>query len=124
MIGPSGRVSEVMTGKRPLTPQMIRKLHRGLGIPLRSLLLGETPRQTLRQTRQRKASYGERARDDAQTTITFAFLFASIRSTHGGRVTPSFKTRIMQPAVHVDAVCYRQMSGRMASRRTPRCVTA
>lgn len=41
MIGPSGRVSEVMTGRRPLTLSMIRKLHRGLGIPLESLVLGE-----------------------------------------------------------------------------------
>ena len=44
MIGPSGRVREVMTGKRPLTLQVIRKLHRGLGIPLESLVLGEPPR--------------------------------------------------------------------------------
>lgn len=43
MIGTNGRVSEVMTGKRPLTLQMIRKLHRGLGIPLESLVLGEPP---------------------------------------------------------------------------------
>ena len=43
MIGTSGRVSEVMTGKRPLTLQMIRKLHRGLGVPLESLVLGEPP---------------------------------------------------------------------------------
>lgn len=46
MIGPSGRVSEVMAGKRPLTLQMIRKLHRGLGIPLESLVLGEPPPNT------------------------------------------------------------------------------
>ena len=43
MIGPSGRVSEVLAGKRPLTLQMIRKLHRGLGIPLESLVLGDAP---------------------------------------------------------------------------------
>jgi HTH-type transcriptional regulator/antitoxin HigA len=44
MIGPGDLVSDVMTGKRPLTLQMIRDLHRGLGIPLESLVLGEPPR--------------------------------------------------------------------------------
>lgn len=33
MIGSSGRVSEVLNGKRKLTLAMIRKLHAGLGIP-------------------------------------------------------------------------------------------
>ncbi|MFP6748035.1 MAG: hypothetical protein VCD66_10615 [Alphaproteobacteria bacterium] len=32
-IGPKGRVSEVLSRKRPLTLAMIRKLHAGLGIP-------------------------------------------------------------------------------------------
>ena len=32
MIGPSGRVSEVLAGKRPLTLPMIRRLREGLGL--------------------------------------------------------------------------------------------
>ncbi len=37
-IGTSGRVSEVMSGRRPLTIGMIRKLHDGLGIPADALI--------------------------------------------------------------------------------------
>ncbi len=37
-IGPAGRVSEVMNRKRPLSKEMIRKLHSGLGIPADILL--------------------------------------------------------------------------------------
>lgn len=37
-IGGSGRVSEVMNKKRPLTLPMIRRLHAGLNIPLESLV--------------------------------------------------------------------------------------
>lgn len=33
LIGPSGRVSEILSGKRKLTLAMIRKLHETLGIP-------------------------------------------------------------------------------------------
>ena len=38
-IGSKGRVSEVLAGKRDLTLSMVRKLHEGLGIPLKSLVL-------------------------------------------------------------------------------------
>ena len=37
-IGPSGRVSEVLSRKRPLTLEMIRKLNAGLGIPAEVLI--------------------------------------------------------------------------------------
>ncbi len=37
-IGPSGRVSEVLNRKRPLSLAMIRRLHDGLKIPYESLL--------------------------------------------------------------------------------------
>jgi HTH-type transcriptional regulator/antitoxin HigA len=37
-LGSRSRVSEILTGKRPLTLSMIRSLHRGLGIPAASLL--------------------------------------------------------------------------------------
>ena len=38
MIGPRSRVSEILTGRRSLTLDMIRALHRDLGIPLKSLV--------------------------------------------------------------------------------------
>jgi HTH-type transcriptional regulator/antitoxin HigA len=37
-IGAPSRVSEVLSGSRPLTVEMIRRLYEGLGIPLRSLV--------------------------------------------------------------------------------------
>lgn len=37
-IGPSGRVSEVLSHKRPLTLAMIRRLNSGLGIPAEILI--------------------------------------------------------------------------------------
>ena len=37
-IGSRARVSEIMTGKRPLTRAMIRKLSAGLGIPAEVLI--------------------------------------------------------------------------------------
>lgn len=37
-IGSASRVSEVLSGKRALSKEMIRNLHEGLGIPLKSLL--------------------------------------------------------------------------------------
>lgn len=40
-IGPKGRVSEVLSRKRPLTLAMIRKLNAGLGIPA-EVLIAET----------------------------------------------------------------------------------
>ncbi len=44
-IGPSGRVSEVLNRKRPLTLAMIRKLNAGLGIPAEILIQSTTTRQ-------------------------------------------------------------------------------
>ena len=41
-IGPSGRVSEVLSRKRPLTLSMIRKLNVGLGIPAEILIQNPT----------------------------------------------------------------------------------
>jgi HTH-type transcriptional regulator / antitoxin HigA len=39
-IGTSGRVSEVLNRKRPLSLRMIKQLHEGLRIPYESLLAG------------------------------------------------------------------------------------
>jgi HTH-type transcriptional regulator/antitoxin HigA len=44
MIGQLNRVYEILNGKRPLTLQMIRKIHRELGIPAESLI-GERAQQ-------------------------------------------------------------------------------
>ena len=38
MIGQINRIYEILNGKRPLTLQMIRRLHRELGIPAESLI--------------------------------------------------------------------------------------
>lgn len=40
-LGPRGRVSEILSGKRPLTIDMIRNLNRHLGIPVESLIAEE-----------------------------------------------------------------------------------
>jgi HTH-type transcriptional regulator/antitoxin HigA len=40
-IGKSNRVYEVLNRKRPLTLAMIRRLHRGLGIPAAALIAGD-----------------------------------------------------------------------------------
>ena len=40
-LGSISKVSEVLNGKRPLSLSMIRKLHNGLGIPLKSLIKSE-----------------------------------------------------------------------------------
>jgi HTH-type transcriptional regulator / antitoxin HigA len=45
-LGGRGRVSEVLTRKRPLTLEMIRKLHEGLGIPAEVLIQPYSMRQT------------------------------------------------------------------------------
>ena len=37
-IGPSGRVSQVLNRKRPLSLRMVKRLHDGLKIPYESLL--------------------------------------------------------------------------------------
>ncbi len=42
-IGSASKVSEVLNGKRPLSLSMIRKLHKGLGIPAEVLLADSTP---------------------------------------------------------------------------------
>jgi HTH-type transcriptional regulator / antitoxin HigA len=41
-IGPSGRVSEVLNRKRPLSLRMVKRLHEGLKIPYESLLAEAT----------------------------------------------------------------------------------
>jgi len=48
-IGRSGRVSEVLNRKRPLTLEMIRKLWNGLHIPLESLIQNSTDGSNHRQ---------------------------------------------------------------------------
>jgi HTH-type transcriptional regulator/antitoxin HigA len=57
-IGGLNRVYEVLNRKRRLSLAMIRKLHRGLGVPLESLIGGE---ELLREARHRT---GTRTRTD------------------------------------------------------------
>ena len=45
MIGQLNRVYEVLNRKRPLTLEMIRRLHRQLGIPAESLINDREPRR-------------------------------------------------------------------------------
>jgi len=42
-MGSKSKVSEVLSGKRSLSKEMIRKLHRGLSIPLESLMGEKEP---------------------------------------------------------------------------------
>lgn len=49
MIGRRNRVYEILSGKRPLTLPMIRRLHEGLGIPAEALI--KPPRHDLVEAR-------------------------------------------------------------------------
>jgi HTH-type transcriptional regulator/antitoxin HigA len=62
IFGTTGRVSEVLNGKRGLTVEMIRRLHARLGIPLASLI-GRPARS--RPPRQNRASAGSKRRKAA-----------------------------------------------------------
>jgi HTH-type transcriptional regulator/antitoxin HigA len=53
IFGTTARISEILSGKRSLTLEMVRKLHFGLGIPLDSLVVPEK-RRAERPTRRRK----------------------------------------------------------------------
>jgi HTH-type transcriptional regulator/antitoxin HigA len=58
-IGDRSRVSEVLSGKRPLTPAMIRALHKHLGIPAEILIgAAATPPRTLADQRAHQAEVG------------------------------------------------------------------
>src|SRR5260370_38199857 len=45
IFGTTGRISEVLSGRRSLTLDMVRKLHFGLGIPLDSLIVQDKRRK-------------------------------------------------------------------------------
>ena len=51
LLGPSGRVSEILNRKRPLTIEMMQRLHAELGIPAESFM-----RPARKAPRRRKAS--------------------------------------------------------------------
>lgn len=53
LIGSRARVSEILTGRRPLTLPMIRGIHQALGIPA-EILISE-PRTPKKSTRQRRS---------------------------------------------------------------------
>ncbi len=59
-LGGSGRVSEVLNRRRPLTLGMIRRLEHGLGIPAR-ILIRESDAPVGRTGKQRRSRTGNRA---------------------------------------------------------------
>jgi HTH-type transcriptional regulator/antitoxin HigA len=62
MIGSRARVSEILTGKRPLTLPMIRRLHYGMSIPVEFLVgTAKAPPRTSRHIRRKSAVAGSRA---------------------------------------------------------------
>ncbi len=50
MVGTRARVSEVLSGRRPLTLAMIRRLHTAMGIPA-DILIAEAPKRARRSPR-------------------------------------------------------------------------
>ena len=55
VLGSKSRVSEVLNRKRPLTLEMIRRLHARWGIPAKSLIQPTTRRKRIRQKAARAA---------------------------------------------------------------------
>ena len=53
-LGSSGRVSEVLNRRRPLTLAMIRRLEHGLGIPARVLVQEPSPKRPYRGLKSKK----------------------------------------------------------------------
>jgi len=53
IFGTTARISEILSGKRPLTLEMVQKLHFRLGIPLDSLVVPERRRAKLPTTRRK-----------------------------------------------------------------------
>src|SRR5206468_2070061 len=51
-----GRISEILSGKRKLTVEMIRKLHEGWGVPVESLIQKSRPRAKRRTPSTARAS--------------------------------------------------------------------
>ena len=70
-LGSSGRVSEVLNRRRPLTLAMIRRLERGLGIPA-PILIAETVSRpgTVGRGTKRGGSRGARSRPSVPSTKT------------------------------------------------------
>ena len=60
LIGSRARVSEVLTGRRPLTLPMIRKVHRVMSIPA-EILISTSQRARKASPRRRVSSAGNRA---------------------------------------------------------------
>jgi HTH-type transcriptional regulator/antitoxin HigA len=83
LIGSRARVSEVLTGKRPLTLPMIRSIHRAMSIPADILILD--PREAV-ATRTRT---GRRQRSDSGPSVA--------RAAQQG-VAPDGRARVRSPA--------------------------
>jgi HTH-type transcriptional regulator/antitoxin HigA len=62
LIGPLGRVAEVLNRRRPLSLSMIRRLHHKLHIPLERLIANSTPaaNKPMQRTRQSVTRFAKR----------------------------------------------------------------
>jgi HTH-type transcriptional regulator / antitoxin HigA len=80
LIGSRARVSEVLTGRRPLTLPMIRNIHRAMGIPAEILIFAQTARA------RRPARSSERK------------LGPSVARAAQQRVAPDGRIRVRSPA--------------------------
>lgn len=84
LIGSRARVSEVLSGKRPLTLAMIRRLHEALDIPAEILIAEESPSASRRPL--------ARAKKRARSTRSAAELGVAAGG-HLGRASRSLKAR-------------------------------
>ncbi len=69
MIGTRARVSEVLSGKRRLTLEMIRRLHEGLGIPLEYLISPNMEGLQPQRPALRRAKHAPAAKPAARTGV-------------------------------------------------------
>ena len=84
LIGSRARVSEVLTGRRPLTLPMIRGIHSAMGIPAEILISASPPARGARARR------GERSSKEK--------LGPSLARAARQRVLPDGRTRVRSPA--------------------------
>lgn len=106
-IGTRGRVSEVLNGSRPLSIDMIRALHRGLGIPAESLIGDEpavrtksSPELSVAATKQLTAFGVLRAKESFEALVRRAFpdtpAMAMLRATRSDRTSAKIDTTAIE----------------------------
>jgi antitoxin component HigA of HigAB toxin-antitoxin module len=90
-IGSRARVSEVLSGKRPLSITMIRALHRGLGIP--ALVLIAEPVRTRRRKRERIKAAAKNGLDQMKSRLKEAATLTARIAKDGLRHGKATKAR-------------------------------